>query len=123
MSTSPINPMSEVIQHLRTTFALPEDADRSDTQLLDAFVSSRDPAALETLVRRYASVVWGVCRRILRDQQDVEDAFQATFLVLVRKGAQGGLDPDQGQGRQLALWRRPPDGAESQGNPRQAARA
>src|SRR5687767_1242704 len=57
----------------------------TDGQLLESFLSRGDGWALEALVRRHGSMVWGVCRRLL-DHHDAEDAFQATFLVLVRKG-------------------------------------
>ncbi len=57
----------------------------SDGELLNRFVADRDEAAFETLVARHGGMVLGVCRRLLRDPNDVDDAFQATFLVLVRK--------------------------------------
>src|SRR5262245_12305614 len=82
----PTSPMSAALQHLRGA-ALGEGAARTDAQLLDAFVDRREPAALEALVRRHGPMVWGVCRRLLGNHHDAEDAFQATFLVLVRKAA------------------------------------
>jgi RNA polymerase sigma factor (sigma-70 family) len=82
----PTSPVSEVIQYLRGAL-LPEGAGLTDGQLLECFVSRREPAALGALVRRHGPMVWGVCRRALGDQHDAEDAFQATFLVLVRKAA------------------------------------
>jgi RNA polymerase sigma factor (sigma-70 family) len=57
----------------------------SEGQLLDRFVTRRDEAAFEALVARHGPMVMGVCRQHLRDPNDVDDAFQATFLVLVRK--------------------------------------
>jgi RNA polymerase sigma factor (sigma-70 family) len=57
----------------------------SDGQLLDSFVHRGDEAALAAIVKRHAPMVWGVCRRLLHRHHDAEDAFQATFLVLVRK--------------------------------------
>jgi RNA polymerase sigma factor (sigma-70 family) len=63
--------------------AVAEEA--ADRQLLDRFALERDGAAFEALVQRYGAMVLGVCQRLLDNAHDAEDAFQATFLVLVRK--------------------------------------
>ncbi len=57
----------------------------SEGNLLERFVSHHDEAAFSALVARHGPMVLGVCRRLLRDESDVDDAFQATFLVLVRR--------------------------------------
>jgi RNA polymerase sigma factor (sigma-70 family) len=63
----------------------PRGGGLDDAELLERFVRQRDEAAFEVLLWRYGPLVLGVCRRMLRREQDVEDAFQATFLTLVRK--------------------------------------
>jgi RNA polymerase sigma factor (sigma-70 family) len=77
--------LSGVIRHLRRVALVPDGANRTDEQLLECFLTRREEAAFAELVRRHGPMVLGVCRRILRHAQDAEDAFQATFLVLVRK--------------------------------------
>jgi RNA polymerase sigma factor (sigma-70 family) len=81
------NDLGSVIQRLRRAALLGSGAGLADGQLLDRFVSGRDAAAIEALVRRHAPMVWGTVRRVLRSHHDAEDAFQATFLVLARKAA------------------------------------
>jgi RNA polymerase sigma factor (sigma-70 family) len=56
-----------------------------DGQLLERYLTHRDQAAFEALVNLHGPMVLGLCRRVLRDPRDIEDAFQATFLILVRK--------------------------------------
>jgi RNA polymerase sigma-70 factor (ECF subfamily) len=69
-----------------------------DGQLLGRFVATRDEPSFAALVRRHGPMVFGVCRRILHDFHDAEDAFQATFLVLARKA------PALVVGESLACW-------------------
>src|SRR5262245_25947437 len=71
---------------------------RDDGRLLDAFVNRREEAAFAELLRRHGPLVLGVCRRLLRDPHDADDAFQATFLVLIRKAR------SIARREQLAAW-------------------
>src|SRR5262249_19018657 len=63
----------------------PDGSGPSDGELLGRWLACRDEAAFELLLRRHGPLVLGVCRRLLHHPQDVEDAFQAAFLLLVRK--------------------------------------
>jgi RNA polymerase sigma factor (sigma-70 family) len=84
MAASGVGP---IIRHLRRTVLRHDGRGLTDGQLLENFVTHRDEAAFEALVLRHGPMVLGVCRRLLRDHHDSEDAFQATFLVLARKAA------------------------------------
>lgn len=70
----------------------------SDAELLRRFVEQREAAAFEELLERYAPMVWGVCRRILPNEADCEDALQAAFVSLFRQA--GSIDPN----RPLGAW-------------------
>ena len=77
--------MNDVIRQLRN-MALRSGSGLTDSQLLECFHSRRDEASFEELVRRHGPMVLSVCRRVLGNHHDAEDAFQATFLVLALKG-------------------------------------
>src|SRR6266851_1590544 len=77
--------LDAVLRHIRKLVRAPETASTTDRQLLDRFVFGREESAFAAIVERHGPMVMGVCRRVLRNAQDAEDAFQATFLVLARK--------------------------------------
>src|SRR5262245_47278047 len=76
----------EVLRRL-CQVVLPDPESVSDGQLLLRYVAHREEAAFAALLRRHGPMVLGVCRRVLRDGHDAEDAFQATFLVLAQKAS------------------------------------
>ena len=73
------------LRHVCQIGALQATRELSDEQLLACFITGHDTQAFESLVQRHGPLVLGVCRRVLGDGPDAEDAFQATFLVLMRK--------------------------------------
>ena len=78
------------LRHLETLFHAGTIVGLGDAQLLDRFASRRDEAAeiaFAALVERHGPMVLRVCREVLRDPHEAQDAFQATFLILARKSA------------------------------------
>jgi hypothetical protein len=84
MASRPDNPLLQLIRRLAAGRA---EHDATDSDLLARFADDRDEEAFEALVRRHGQAVYGICRRVLSDTHDAEDAFQATFLILARKAA------------------------------------
>src|SRR6266852_9688970 len=87
-----------LIRHIRKMVEPDGIGSLSDAQLLERFLNHRDEAAFEVLVWRHGAMVLSLCRRVLRHEQDAEDAFQATFLTLVRKAH------SIGKRRAVASW-------------------
>src|SRR5262245_29679788 len=78
---------SSVLRYLHRAVGGPNAPEQGDGQLLERFITGHDQAALDAIIQRHGRLVWGVCQRLLHDPHDAEDAFQATFLVLIRKAA------------------------------------
>ena len=83
-------PIPGVLRHLRRMFRPPEADEQPDVQLLRRFLAGREEEAFAAIVQRHGPLVLNVCRRVLRGEQDAEDAFQATFLVLAKKAGSVG---------------------------------
>ncbi len=80
-------PISSCLAHFRRAALLNGETGPTDGQLLGEFVAQRDEAAFAALVKRHASMVFGVCRRLVGDVHVAEDAFQAVFIVLARRAS------------------------------------
>ncbi len=83
-------PAEMLLAHLRQALRGGAGEGSSDAELLRRFAHGQDADAFELLVWRHQRLVLGVCRRVLGDPEDAEDAFQATFLTLARKAASVG---------------------------------
>src|SRR5262245_45527942 len=76
-----------LVRYIRRLVIQPESGQTTDAALLGRFIAERDETAFAALVDRHGPLVFHVCRRVLGDVHDAEDAFQAAFLVLARKAA------------------------------------
>ncbi|HZY85940.1 MAG TPA: RNA polymerase sigma factor, partial [Gemmataceae bacterium] len=86
----PAGELSTVLRYLHKVAALRRSGGLSDGALLKRFAARGEEAAFEALVQRHGPMVLGVCRRVLGDADEAEDAFQATFLVLLRSARSVG---------------------------------
>jgi RNA polymerase sigma factor (sigma-70 family) len=91
-------PSAAILDPLRRLITRQTGSSLSDAQLLENFVTRRDEASFEVLVWRHGAMVLAVCKRVLRDSHEAEDAFQATFLVFARKAE------SIGRGEVVAAW-------------------
>lgn len=73
-----------ILEHIRGLAAMDSLGHLTNAQLLTRFLESQEAGAFSVLLHRHGSMVWRVCQRVLHHRQDTEDAFQATFLTLVR---------------------------------------
>jgi RNA polymerase sigma factor (sigma-70 family) len=85
MASMASGPMGETLRHVRDLFSEGTSVGLGDGLLLARYADARDEAAFEALVARHGPMVLATCHAVLRNEHDVDDAFQATFLVLARK--------------------------------------
>ena len=83
----PTGQEAPVLRFIRKLSAANRVAGLPDRELLERFLTKQDEAAFAALVRRHGAMVFGLCRRVLHNEHDAEDAYQATFLVFSRKAA------------------------------------
>jgi RNA polymerase sigma factor (sigma-70 family) len=81
----PRGPLNPLVRYLGKLAGTPAGSRLTDADLLQRFVRERDESAFALLVERHGRLVWAVCRRVLAHEEDVEDAYQATLLVLARR--------------------------------------
>jgi RNA polymerase sigma factor (sigma-70 family) len=81
----PRGPLNPLVRHIHKLVGTPATPELTDAELLRRFAREQDEGAFALLVERHGRLVWAVCRRLLMHEQDAEDAFQATLLVLARK--------------------------------------
>jgi RNA polymerase sigma factor (sigma-70 family) len=90
--------LTGVLRHIHRLVGTADSHECSDAQLLQCFLDNRDERAFRLLVERHGCMVLNVCRHVLHQTEDAEDAFQATFLVLAQRA--GSIR----QGTALASW-------------------
>ncbi len=83
----PMSHRDRLLDQLRRVALQGAGERRTDGQLLEHFIAERDEVAFEMLLKRHGPMVLSVCQRVIGNPHDADDAFQATFLVLVRKAA------------------------------------
>ena len=98
--------LPSALRQLRTLFAAGTATGLTDSELLERYATKRAfsaeaavaaETAFEALVDRHGPMVWGICQRVLGDAHEAEDAFQATFLILVRKAGTVRVDGSLGR--------------------------
>src|ERR1700736_6152270 len=82
-----MEPLGDAIRRMGRSDGLQGPLSLTDAQLLERFVARRDEPAFTALMARHGPMVLCLCRQMLRDAQDAEDAFQASFLVLARNAS------------------------------------
>src|SRR5437762_1303503 len=90
--------LGTVLRHLQELIGCQRDREVTDAQLLQRYVGQRDESAFAALIQRHGRLVWSVCYSVLHHEHDVEDAFQAAFLVLARRA--GSIR----RGQTVASW-------------------